>query len=165
MKVIGIIAGVIFVLLIWQGVSFYHSVLDHPNQLEEKATQRAQSESLISTIDEAIHYHGTNEAYVVLKGPNKNGEEVFVFVPEKKAPLVTKKTNEGVTSDAIKNRISEQFSPREIIDIKPGIETNKEDQQVLVWEATFIDTDNRYTFAYYYFSNGEYWRSRTIRQS
>ncbi len=165
MKVIGIISSVIFIVLIWQGISFYQSVLDYPDKLEEKAMQRAKSEAVISTVDETIQYHGTDDAYVVLKGPNNDGEEVYVFVPKEKAPLVTKKTEEGVTSEVIKNKISEQYSPMEIIDIKPGIETNKEDQQVLVWEATFIDTDNRYTFAYFYYSNGEYWRSRTIRQS
>ncbi|WP_347549881.1 DUF5590 domain-containing protein [Pseudalkalibacillus hwajinpoensis] len=165
MRVIGIIAGVIIALFIWLGFSFYQSIMDLPDQLEDKATARAQSESAITNIDEVIQYHGTNDAYVVLRGNNSSNEELYVFVPEDDEPLVTKKTSEGVSSDTIKEKLTDRFSPEKIIAIKPGIEVNNEKQQVLVWEATFIDKNDRYTFAYYYFSNGEYWRSRTIRQS
>ncbi|MGA9287997.1 MAG: DUF5590 domain-containing protein [Anaerobacillus sp.] len=165
MRVIGIIAGIIIAVLIWQGVSFYQSILDHPDQLEEKAIARAKSESTITTIDEAIQYHGTNNAYVVLKGDDPNGEKVYVFVPDKEGSLVTKKVSEGVKLETVKSKITKEFSPKEIIDIKPGIEVNQDNKQVLVFEATFIDNDDRYTFAYYYYSNGEYWRSRTIRQN
>ncbi|MBF0708968.1 DUF5590 domain-containing protein [Alkalihalobacillus hwajinpoensis] len=165
MRVIGIIAGVILAVLIWQGISFYSSVTDQPDRLEEKAIERAESESVIEKVDEAVQYHGTNSAYVVLKGSDADGDQVYVFVPRKDGALVTKKIEDGVTLEAIKKKLSEEFSPQEVINIKPGIEINQEEKQVLVWEATFIDTNNRYTFAYYYFSNGEYWRSRSIKQS
>ncbi len=165
MRVVGIIAGIILAVLIWQGVSFYQSIIDYPNQLEENAIARAKSESVIETIDDAIQYHGTNKSFVVLKGNDANGEKVYVFVPEKEGSLVTKKVSEGVNLETVKSKISKEFSPKEIIDIKPGIEVNQDDKQVLVYEATFINDDDRYTFAYYYYSNGDYWRSRSIRQS
>ena len=91
MRVIGIIAGVILAVLIWQGISFYSSVTDQPDRLEEKAIERAESESVIEKVDEAVQYHGTNSAYVVLKGSDADGDQVYVFVPRKDGALVTKK--------------------------------------------------------------------------
>lgn len=165
MRLIGIIAGVIVALMIWQGVSFYNAITDHPDKLEDKAIARAESEAVIEEVDNAVQYHGTSHAYVVLQGSDKNKDEVYVFVPDNDQPLVTKKVEEGVSAETVKKKLNNEFSPQEIINIKPGIEVNQEKKQVLVWEATFIDTDNRYTFAYYYFSNGDYWRSRSINQS
>ncbi|WP_273852294.1 DUF5590 domain-containing protein [Guptibacillus spartinae] len=165
MRLIGIIASIIVAVLIWQGISFYHAITDHPEQLEEKAIARAESEAVVKNVDKAIQYHGTSHAYVVLQGTDKNGDEVYVFVPNKDQPLVSKKVEEGVSAEIVKQKLADDFSPKEIIAIKPGIEVNQEKKQVLVWEATFIDTDDRYTFAYYYFSNGDYWRSRSIKQS
>ena len=165
MRLIGIIAGVIVALMIWQGVSFYNAITDHPDKLEDKAIARAESEAVIEEVDNAVQYHGTSHAYVVLRGSDKNNDGVYVFVPDNDQPLVTKKVEEGVSAETVKKKLNTEFSPQEIINIKPGIEVNKEKKQVLVWEATFIDTDNRYTFAYYYFSNGDYWRSRSIKQS
>lgn len=161
MRLIGIILTLLLAVVIWQGISFYNSILDQPNQLEEKAKNKVNLE----TVNDTIHYHGTNGAYVVFKGKNDEGKEVFTWVPDKKGSSVTKEIDEGVTAEEVKTKLNQRFSPKEIISIKPGIEVNQEDQEVLVWEATFVDENNRYTFAYYYFSNGDYWRSRSIRQN
>ncbi|WP_270179022.1 cell wall elongation regulator TseB-like domain-containing protein [Alkalihalobacillus sp. CinArs1] len=161
MRILGIILVLVLGLVIWQGVSFYQSILESPNKLEEKAKGAVG----LSEVDETIHYHGTNGAYVVFKGKNEDGEAVYTWVPEKKGSPVTKKEDEGVASNVVKSNLNDRFSPTEIISIKPGIEVNQDGQEVLVWEATFVDDQDRYTFAYYYFSNGEYWRSRSIRQS
>ncbi|WP_377888828.1 DUF5590 domain-containing protein [Alkalihalobacillus sp. R86527] len=161
MRILGIILVLVFGVGIWQAFSFYHSINESPDQLEEKAKQVAG----LNKVDETIHYHGTNGAYVVFKGKDKDEDDVYSWVPEKKGSTVTKKADEGVTSNVVKSNLTERFSPSKIISIKPGIEVNQEGKEVLVWEATFVDENDRYTFAYYYFSNGEYWRSRSIKQS
>lgn len=161
MRIFWIILVLVLGVGIWQGFSFYHSIKESPDKLEEKAKRVAE----LNTIEETIHYHGTNGAYVVFKGKNDEGDSVYTWVPEKKGSAVTKKADDGVSSEVVKSNLTERFSPSEIISIKPGIEVNQEGKEVLVWEATFVDANDRYTFAYYYFSNGEYWRSRSIKQS
>ncbi|TLS35882.1 DUF5590 domain-containing protein [Pseudalkalibacillus caeni] len=159
------IAAVVFIgLIIWQGYVLYAEILDKPSMETEQAIKTARSEAHIVSVEEVYHFHG-DLAYTVILGKDRDDSEKYVWVPEKEGKEITiREKSSGASKQEIRTKIKQEEQPKEIKAIKPGIKTNEDGKDKLVWEATYIDKDNRYVISYHNFSNGEYWRKHSLKQ-
>jgi uncharacterized protein YpmB len=146
-------------LFIWQAVFYYVEIFDKQQSLQEKATNRAFSETELQSIDDVDYYHGKH-AYIVLFGVNEEGKELIVWVPEEnEQDIVTKLAEEGWTEEDVKEYIKKERKVNKIRDIHLGIEDGRP-----LWEVIYLDEQNRYTYYYVNFENGEFLKRYSIKK-
>ncbi|HEX7064130.1 MAG TPA: DUF5590 domain-containing protein [Bacillales bacterium] len=145
-----IIAAAVVAALIWKSWSLYHGIeTEHQRELTEAAETARQSHNLKQVLD-VSYYHGT-KAYHVVKAVNQNGKKIYIWIPEKKGKTFIKKVSQGWNKSKVRQFAKNQLNPKKLLDIRLGVES-----KIPVWEVTFIDQKDRYTFYYLRF-DGQDW--------
>jgi len=97
---------------------------------------------------------------VVIKGKNRDGENIIVWVPKAKDKDITvKKESEGLTEREALAMVREGLAlkddqrPKEIVRVKLGMIENTP-----VYEISYIDQKGRYSFLYIDFYEGNWYR-------
>ena len=107
----------------------------------------------------SVDYYNGKSAYIVVQGTDEKGEQLIVWVPEKKG-YCSKEKSEGISEKEAIQRTIEQVGneskeskskPKEIMKVKLGFEND-----VPLWEVTYIDDDNRYSYYYLEFKDGKF---------
>jgi uncharacterized protein YpmB len=151
MKIVGFILVVIFAIVTWQGVSFYNEITSVNASSEQRAASEAKEVFKLIEVSNVGFYHGTN-SYQVVQGKNVEDEEIIVWVSNNpKIKPFSRKVSEGITKDKVKQLIDQQLEYKKIIDIRLGAEN-----KVPLWEVTYIDQEDRYSFYYVAFKDGTY---------
>lgn len=147
-----ILVALLIFVAIWQLFALYDNVTNKWEQMVEEALHLAQKTASLETVANANFYHGTS-AYYVIAGIDKTGEDIIVFVPEdlNREQIIVKKAKEGISEQEVKEQIIANRAPLSIKSIRLGVENNKP-----LWEVTYIDEQQRYTYYYLDFENGEF---------
>jgi len=90
-------------------------------------------------------------SYAVVQGVDEKGEQIIVWVPEKKGNVLVRKKNEGISEKKALQIVAGERKPKELVKAKLGAEND-----VPLWEITYIDQEGRYTYYYLEFQDGKY---------
>ncbi|MCA1030481.1 DUF5590 domain-containing protein [Bacillus timonensis] len=136
-------------------LSVYHSTLNPKFEKEEIAVEIAREKASIVTVDEVYTYYGSKEYQVVI-GHNDKGENVIVWVPERKDKIVSRLNSQGVTKKSVLKKLYEERKPKKIKSVKLGIERN-----IPIWEVIYYDQNDRLTYYYSDFQTGNFLKRTT----
>lgn len=127
---------------------------------EDKAIQLAKEKTSLKSVDKLDWFHYF-DAYYVIQGKNDNNENIIIWVPDDKdKEIIVKKANEGLSEEEVISLLfngidsfQDEKRPKEIINIKLGMI-----EDVPVYEVTYRDQKNRYSFLYIDFYEGSWYR-------
>ncbi|MBO9128214.1 DUF5590 domain-containing protein [Bacillus sp. 165] len=152
------IATVVIVAAVFYSVHIYQSTISQKEQGQVKAVETAKKLGGLVEIISVDYYNG-EAPYQVIKGINKQKKEIIIWVPEKKGQTVIRKVNDGISEQQAVQIVEKERSPKEIIKVKLGIENN-----VPLWEITYIDQEDRYTYYYMDYEDGKFLKRYSIQK-
>lgn len=158
MKKWGVFIFIFLCLGVWQAISVYQDALMPKQSLEEKALERAKEKIAFTHIERTYTYYG-EKTYIVFIGKNKQGEKYIAWVPEKKGNIVVKRAESGITEAEAIAKLKAERHPKKLISAKLGMEKG-----VPLWELTYIDQYNRYSFYYLSFTDGTFLKRYSFQQ-
>ncbi|MFD3446078.1 DUF5590 domain-containing protein [Microbacteriaceae bacterium 4G12] len=153
------IFGILIVIaaFITYGVHVYNTTMNGKLQTESKSVQTAKEKAKLTKITSVDYYHGITASYEVVQGTDNKGEQWIVWVPDKEGKVLTKKKSEGISEKEAMQIVAKNGNPKELVKVKLGAENN-----VPIWEVTYIDQENHYNYYYMEFANGDFWRRYSI---
>ncbi|WP_259417145.1 cell wall elongation regulator TseB-like domain-containing protein [Bacillus toyonensis] len=141
------------------GAYVYNKAMDKKIPKESKSVEIAKEKAKLTKVTSVDYYNG-KVAYTVVQGVDEKGEQTIVWVPDKKGNVLVKKKSEGISEKEALQKLAEQATgkgdepkpkPKQIVKVKLGAEND-----IPLWEITYIDQEDRYTYYYLEFQNGEY---------
>ncbi|MFX3622789.1 MAG: DUF5590 domain-containing protein [Ectobacillus sp.] len=152
-----LIAILAVLVVISYSVYIYKETMGGKLQGEAKALIVAKEKKNLKKVTNVDYYNGMT-SYKVVQGADNKGVQWIVWVPSKRGKVLSSKKTDGISSEeAIRilredNRpFMQDKQPKQIIKVKLGAEND-----VPLWEITYIDHDNRYTYYYLNFKDGKY---------
>jgi len=145
-------------IFIWIAVETYGSAVEPKRLAQSKALQRAKEEVEFAEIHDIHTYHG-DQQYITIMGTDKADNHIIVWVPENEERVIVKKANKGITKEDAISKLKADRNPKEIISIRLGMEN-----ELPLWEITYIDRENRYSFYYLSFEDGTFLRRYSFHQ-
>lgn len=154
-----ILCTFLVIILIWQlALSFVQSN-NKQDELQSYAIKRTLNETEIISIDYVSFYHG-EKAYQVVVGKDKNNETSIAWISDDPTKdLFTLNQNEGLTKTEVKEHVIKERDPLVIKEIRLGMENDKP-----LWEVTYIDKEQRFTYYYLDFKSGEFLKRYSLKQ-
>lgn len=153
------IVGLLLILIITGCSAYFYQVVRGPLVEEQnRAVEYVLKNSELKTIDTVSHYYGS-ENYQVIKGKDEDGTALIAWVSPENDEVVVHREDEGLTVPEIRELIMETVSPKEIVSIRLGIENN-----LPVYEVTYIDEDARYVYYYVTFKDGTFVKRYSLKQ-
>jgi uncharacterized protein YpmB len=154
-----VITAIIIIIAVAAYIHTYNVARDQYLDGHEQSKELAIEEGKLSSIDTIETYNGQVK-YHVLSGINGNDEKVYVWIPQTKKmdKVIIKKQSSGITADQAKTEVLKEHNPKEIIDVKLGM-----DEEIPIWEVKYRDQSDRYTFDYVNFSDGEIIKHMAIK--
>jgi uncharacterized protein YpmB len=148
-KFIWIILGCIVIIIGIFTLTYIQSV--KPIKIaEEKAIKIALAETRMETADEFELYQGL-ESVSIVKGKNRQGEKLIVWIPENRKELVIRKEKNGVSEKDAINKVLQLTNPKKIIDVRLGMEKG-----IPLWEIYYLSDSNLINYYYVDFETGEW---------
>lgn len=141
------------------GAYVYNKAMEKKIPKESKSVEIAKEKAKITKVNTVDYYNGKS-SYTVVQGTDEKGEQLIVWVPDKKGNVLVKKKSEGISKKETLQKLAEQATgegaepkpkPKEIIKVKLGAQND-----IPLWEITYIDQEDRYTYYYLEFQNGVY---------
>ncbi|MBE7118896.1 DUF5590 domain-containing protein [Bacillus cereus] len=141
------------------GAYVYNKAMEKKIPKESKSVEIAKEKAKLTKVKSVDYYNGKS-SYTVVQGTDEKGEQIIVWVPDKKGNVLVKKKSEGISEKEALQRLAEQATgkgdkpkpkPKQIVKVKLGAEND-----IPLWEITYIDQEDRYTYYYLEFQNGEY---------
>lgn len=145
-----VIAVVAAVVIIWETWSLYYGVEKKLDQEFAQASATARQHYHVKKILNVTYYHGT-KAYDVVKAVNQHGKKEFIWIPYGKGKSYVRSARSGWGKGKVIQLVQQQLHPKKLISVRLGIE-----EHIPVWEVSYIDQNNRYTFYYLRYDNGEW---------
>ncbi|AIE78858.1 propeptide PepSY amd peptidase M4 [Bacillus cereus] len=139
------------------GAYVYNKAMEKKLPKEAKSVEIAKEKAKLTKVKSVDYYNG-NSSYTVVQGIDEKGEQIIVWVPNKKGNVLVKKKSEGISEKEALQKLAEQASgkgdepkpkPKEITKVKLGAQND-----IPLWEITYIDQEDRYTYYYLEFQNG-----------
>ncbi|HWO95503.1 MAG TPA: DUF5590 domain-containing protein [Bacillus sp. (in: firmicutes)] len=161
MKKWGIIIS-LFMILVGLGASnLYYKALQPKRDAEKQAAQKAKEAYDLDEISSTYTYYGSHTYYIV-KAKNKKNEKVIVWVPknEKKHDMIVRKESSGISRDKVISIVQKERSPEKIKSIRLAMEN-----KLPMWEVTYIDEKNSFTYYYVDFQTGEFLKRYSMYQT
>jgi uncharacterized protein YpmB len=157
----------LIILIGWKAIDVYQAAVTPLNKDEERAVAIAKKEINIREIKKVYHYFGTEmnhkkaESFQVVACTNEKGEDIFVWISEKKnKPVIVKKAKEGISEKEAIKIVNKERNPKEIISVTLGMENN-----VPLWEIKFLEEDGRFTYYYIDFDDGKFLKRYSILEN
>ncbi|WP_459501497.1 cell wall elongation regulator TseB-like domain-containing protein [Bacillus sp. C1] len=132
------------------GVHVYNATMEKKIPKESKVVSLAKEKAKLSEVKTVDYYNGKS-SYAVVQGLDEKGEQIIVWVPEKKGNVLVRKKNEGISEKKALQIVANERKPKEFVKAKLGAEND-----VPLWEITYIDQEGRYTYYYLEFQDGKY---------
>lgn len=141
------------------GAYVYNKAMEKKIPKEAKSVEIAKEKAKFTKVKSVDYYNG-NSSYTVVQGVDEKGEQIIVWVPNKKGNVLVKKKSEGIPEKEALQKLAEQATgkgdepkpkPKEIIKVKLGAQND-----IPLWEITYIDQEDRYRYYYLEFQNGAY---------
>ncbi|NNU90470.1 copper amine oxidase [Anoxybacillus sp. CHMUD] len=129
-------------------IDAYSDAVSSKNESEQRAMKQAEKQGIIH-IDDVYTYRGS-DVYVIVIGKNDEGEQMIAWVTEKGKIVDVRKASEGITKQQAQSSIK-TYHPKEVVSVKLGMEKG-----IPLWEITYIDERDRYSFYYVRFEDGAF---------
>ncbi|MFD2445826.1 DUF5590 domain-containing protein [Bacillus sp. CGMCC 1.16607] len=117
---------------------------------EQEAIKIALEETRMESVDEYELYHGL-ETISVVKGKNREGEKIIVWIPENPKKLITRKEKNGVSEKEAIEKVFQFTKPKKIVDVRLGMEKG-----IPFWEIYYLSESNLINYYYVDFETGEW---------
>ncbi|CAM3868326.1 peptidase M4 [Bacillus cereus] len=149
------------------GAYVYNKAMENKIPKESKVVEIAKEKAKLTKVKSVDYFNGKS-SYTVVQGTDEKGEQIIVWVPEKKGDTIVRKKSEGISEKEAIQRTAEQVDdgskeskskPKEILKAKLGVENN-----IPLWEVTYIDDENRYSYYYLEFKDGKFLRRYSIEK-
>ncbi|WP_144488435.1 DUF5590 domain-containing protein [Bacillus sp. ABP14] len=149
------------------GAYVYNQAMEKKIPKEAKSVEIAKEKAKLTKVKSVDYYNGES-SYTVVQGTDEKEEQLIVWVPEKKGETIVRKKSEGISEkDALQRTIEQvgddskepKSKPKEILKVKLGFENN-----IPLWEVTYIDDENRYSYYYLAFKDGQFLRRYSIEK-
>ncbi|WLW67967.1 cell wall elongation/penicillin-binding protein regulator TseB [Bacillus safensis] len=151
-KIVWIISSVVALVLLIGIISFtwiYQIAMGQREQGHESAIERAKEQANIVQVEQVETFVGKEKQFIV-EGKNKQNETTYVWVPaSKKEKVIAKKAKEGITSNQAVQAVQKENTVSKLKEVKLAREGD-----VLLWEVTYLNENNQYSFSYVDFSTG-----------
>ncbi|WP_151040001.1 cell wall elongation/penicillin-binding protein regulator TseB [Bacillus safensis] len=151
-KIVWIISSVVALVLLIGIISFtwiYQIAMGQREQGHEAAIERAKEQANIVQVEQVETFVGEEKQFIV-EGKNKQNETTYVWVPaSKKEKVIAKKAKEGITSNQAVQAVQKENTVSKLKEVKLAREGD-----VLLWEVTYLNENNQYSFSYVDFSTG-----------
>ncbi|MCY1119291.1 MULTISPECIES: cell wall elongation/penicillin-binding protein regulator TseB [Bacillus] len=151
-KIVWIISSVVALVLLIGIISFtwiYQIAMGQREQGHEAAIERAKEQANIVQVEQVETFVGKEKQFIV-EGKNKQNEMTYVWVPaSKKEKVIAKKAKEGITSNQAVQAVQKENTVSKLKEVKLAREGD-----VLLWEVTYLNENNQYSFSYVDFSTG-----------
>ncbi|MBG9818052.1 cell wall elongation/penicillin-binding protein regulator TseB [Bacillus safensis] len=151
-KIVWIISSVVALVLLIGIISFtwiYQIAMGQREQGHDAAIERAKKQANIVQVEQVETFVGKEKQFIV-EGKNKQNETTYVWVPaSKKEKVIAKKAKEGITSNQAVQAVQKENTVSKLKEVKLAREGD-----VLLWEVTYLNENNQYSFSYVDFSTG-----------
>ncbi|MCW4642955.1 cell wall elongation/penicillin-binding protein regulator TseB [Bacillus safensis] len=151
-KIVWIISSVVALVLLIGIISFtwiYQIAMGQREQGHEAAIERAKEQANIVQVEQVETFVGKEKQFIV-EGKNKQNETTYVWVPaSKKEKVIAKKAKEGITSNQAVQAVQKENTVSKLKEVKLAREGD-----VLLWEVTYLNENNQYSFSYVDFLTG-----------
>lgn len=150
-KIVWIISSVVALVLLIGIISFtwiYQIAMGQKEQGHEAAIERAKKQANIVQVEQVETFVGKEKQFIV-EGKNKQDETTYVWVPAAKEKVIAKKAKEGITSNQAVQAVQKENTVSKLKDVQLAREGD-----VLLWEVTYLNENNQYSFSYVDFSTG-----------
>ncbi|MFJ5965108.1 cell wall elongation/penicillin-binding protein regulator TseB [Bacillus sp. NPDC093026] len=152
-KMVWMISSIVVLFLLIGIMSFtwiYQSAMSQKEQGHEAAIERAKEKAKLVQVEQVETFVGKEKQFIV-KGVNNQKETTYVWVPASKNEKVIAKTaKEGITSDQAVQAVKKENTVTTLKDVKLAREGD-----VLLWEVTYLNENNQYSFSYVDFTTGQ----------
>ncbi|MFX0561809.1 hypothetical protein C6Y01_05730 [Bacillus sp. NMCC46] len=149
-KIVWIISSVVALVLLIGIISFtwiYQIAMGQKEQGHEAAIERAKKQANIVQVEQVETFVGKEKQFIV-EGKNKQNETTYVWVPaSNKEKVIAKKAKEGITSNQAVQAVQKENTVSKLKDVQLAREGD-----VLLWEVTYLNENNQYSFSYVDFS-------------
>ncbi|AMM97668.1 cell wall elongation/penicillin-binding protein regulator TseB [Bacillus pumilus] len=151
-KIVWIISSIAALVLLIGIISFtwiYQIAMGQKEQGHEAAIERAKKQANIVQVEQVETFVGKEKQFIV-EGKNKQNETTYVWVPaSKKEKVIAKKAKEGITSNQAVQAVQKENTVSKLKDVQLAREGD-----VLLWEVTYLNENNQYSFSYVDFLTG-----------
>ncbi|MGE6629562.1 cell wall elongation/penicillin-binding protein regulator TseB [Bacillus sp. NPDC077027] len=152
-KIVMISTSIIAVILLIAIVIFtliYQSAMGQKEKGHDAAIERAKEKTTLVEVDHVETFVGKEKQYIV-EGLNNKKEITYVWVPaSKKEQVLSKTAKEGITANEAVQAVQKENSITKLKDVRLAREGD-----VLLWEVTYLNEDNQYSFSYVDFTTGK----------
>ncbi|WP_191560989.1 DUF5590 domain-containing protein [Metabacillus idriensis] len=154
-----IVLAIVLLIALSGFIHVYQSAMTQKNSGHYQAIDRAAGQTELKNA-ESVHTFNGLEQYFVIAGKNESNKNVYVWVAEdsKKKPVL-KLASDGISEKEALEIVNREQNPQKIISVKLGMEKN-----VPLWEIKYIDEQNRYTYDFVNFTNGEIQKHIAIKK-
>ncbi|WMT27462.1 cell wall elongation/penicillin-binding protein regulator TseB [Bacillus aerius] len=151
-KIVWIISSVAAFVLLIGIISFswiYQIAMGQKEEGHEAAIERAKKQASLAQVEQVDTFVGKEKQFIV-EGKNKQNEAIYVWVPaSKKEKVIAKKAKEGITSNQAVQAVQKENTISKLKDVQLAREGD-----VLLWEVTYLNENNQYSFSYVDFTTG-----------
>lgn len=151
-KIVWIISSVAALVLLIGIISFswiYQIAMGQKEEGHEAAIERAKKQASFAQVEQVDTFVGKEKQFVV-EGKNKQNEAIYVWVPaSKKEKVIAKKAKEGITSNQAVQAVQKENTISKLKNVQLAREGD-----VLLWEVTYLNENNQYSFSYVDFTTG-----------
>jgi uncharacterized protein YpmB len=151
-----IFGSVFIILLVWLSMDTYKYAFDYKDHQKEKAIELATKKLPAFEVLDVSFYNG-NESYTILYGIEENKEQIVCVPIESKLEIITIDPSNGITAEDAIQIVQRERNPVAIKSVNLGIEQN-----VPIWEIIYVDENNRYSYYYVRFQDGEFIKRYTL---
>jgi len=151
-KIVWIISSVAALVLLIGIISFswiYQMAMGQKEEGHEAAIERAKKQASLAQVEQVDTFVGKEKQFIV-EGKNKQNEAIYVWVPaSKKEKVIAKKAKEGITSTQAVQAVQKENTISKLKNVQLAREGD-----VLLWEVTYLNENNQYSFSYVDFTTG-----------
>ncbi|MCY7450030.1 DUF5590 domain-containing protein [Bacillus altitudinis] len=151
-KIVWIISSVAALVLLIGIISFswiYQIAMGQKEEGHEAAIERAKKQASIAQVEQVDTFVGKEKQFIV-EGKNKQNEAIYVWVPaSKKEKVIAKKAKEGITSNQAVQAVQKENTISKLKNVQLAREGD-----VLLWEVTYLNENDQYSFSYVDFTTG-----------
>lgn len=148
----------IFIIII--GIfSYFYIAIRQPMTLDNiRAIEYVMKETVIEEVNDITFYNGSNH-YQVITGTDAKGEQWVVWYNEENDEVIKRKMNEGLSEKEVLQIVNQRLKVKKIENIRLGIENN-----LPVYEVTYIDDEDRYAYYYLTFNDGTFVKRYSLKR-
>ncbi|WP_078428471.1 DUF5590 domain-containing protein [Alkalihalobacterium alkalinitrilicum] len=155
-----VITIVCLLLLTTTGLSvyFYKMMRSPIDEHEQLAVQRVLNDTDVETVEGVSFYHGT-ESYIVIQGLNTEDKPVIAWVGNEDERIIVKNADDGLSKEEVMQFAIRELAPKKLISTRLGMEN-----RLPIYEITYIDENDRYSFYYITFEDGTFVKRYSLKK-